>query len=82
MKRTSFVTICNLLLLYFSVSCTQLNQNNINVTVSESEQYYEVLANYNSNNSKHVDKYLNKHLGKANNMSFSNTRIDGHIAME
>ena len=80
MKRISFVTTCNLLLLYLSVSCTQLNRHNINITISESGHYYKMLAHYNSNNSTEVDKYIDKHFGKVSNISFRNTQIDGNIS--
>ena len=37
---------------------------------------------YDKRRSAEVDRYMDKHFGKASNMSFANSRIDGDIAMD
>jgi len=81
MKKNLFAAICILPALYCTISCTQLGHHNINITMSESGHYYKMVAYYNKSRSLEVDKYMDKHFGKASNMSFVNTRIDGDIAM-
>ncbi len=82
MKQISFAATCSLLLLCFSLSCTQFNHHNISLTVSENEQYYTLLASYNETRQYAADKCLDKYFGKASNTLFVNTRIDGNISLD
>jgi hypothetical protein len=81
MKRISFAALCNLFMLCFSVSCG-LNHHNISIHISESEHYFKMYAHYNPNQAGAVDEYMNKHLGRHNNMSFSNSQIDADLTLD
>lgn len=80
MNRISFSAVCSLLMLSFSLSCARINHN-INLTISESEQYVTIVAHYHEDRQYEVDKCMDKHFGRPGNMSFANARINGNIAM-
>src|ERR1700759_4726304 len=80
MKRISFAFLCNLFLLCFCVSCNHLHHG-ISIQVSESGHYYTMNAYYDPDETRDVEKYMNYKIGDASNMSFTNTRIDGQLAL-
>ncbi len=75
-------------LLYFTVtlfcaSCRQIGHgNNVSLTVSDSEEEYEIRAHYPEGNTAKVAAYLNQKLGKKRNISFSNTKIDAELTLD
>jgi hypothetical protein len=82
MKKVSLVVVCNLLLLCFAISCTQYDDNKISFTVSDSKHYYKILMHYNRSQSKDVDRYITRHFGRNNNISFINTVIDADLTLD
>src|SRR5437868_4095971 len=82
MKKNSLVLLCNLFLLYFSVSCTQFNNHNIDIHISDSQHNYKFLAHYNKMKTRNVEEYMDDKIGRNSNMSFVNTRIDGKLALD
>jgi len=81
MKRPSFAAVCNLCMLYLLLSCGRLHHN-INIHVSDSEHYYTMYARFNPDATWRVEQYMNGKIGRKNNMSFTNTRIDGQLALD
>lgn len=81
MKKNAIAVACTLMLCC-SLSCSRLHRSNINLTVSESEQYFTIVADYNKSQVRAVDDYLDKHLDKGGSMSFANTRIDGGLVLD
>lgn len=82
MKKISLALVCNLFLLYFSVSCTELGNHNIDIHISESQHDYKFLAHYDENKTRNVDEYMDEKIGRRSNMSFENSRIDGQLALD
>ena len=64
------------------LSCEQLNHHNISIHVSDSEHYYKMYAHYNAGKTGNVDEYITDEIGRAINMSFVNTRIDGQLTLD
>ena len=81
MKRTPLVTLCNLFMLCFSLSCARLN-GNTSISISESGHYYKMLAHFNKSQTTTVDEYMDSRIGRTSNMSFVNSRIDGTLALD
>ena len=81
MKRISWSVVCICILLCFCLSCSRLNTNNIHIKVSESEHYYSLDAQYKKDETRSVDNYLDDHLGKGNDISFTNARIDADLTL-
>lgn len=82
MKRISFAVLCNLCMLYCSLSCEQINHHSISIHVSDSKQYYKMYAHYNPGKAGNVDEYMTDEIGRASHMSFVNTRIDGKLTLD
>jgi hypothetical protein len=82
MKKVPLVVVCNLMLLWFAISCTRHDSNKISFTVSDSEHYYKILMYYNRSQSTNVDKYITRHFGRNNNISFVNTVIDVDLTLD
>jgi hypothetical protein len=69
-------------MLYFSVSCTQFNNHNIDIHISESQHNYKFMAHYDKIRTRSVEQYLDAKIGKNSNMSFVNTHIDGNLTLD
>ena len=82
MKKNSFALMCNLLLVWFCLSCTQSNNGNVNISISESEDYYKMLAHFSTGKTGDVDKFMDHKIGRRSNMSFANSRIDGKLSLD
>ena len=81
MKKNSWVLMCNLLMVCFSLSCSHLGQG-VNIHISESGHYYKMLANFNSDKTTAVDEFMDHKIGRTSHMSFVHSRIDGTIALD
>ena len=74
---------CSLFILCFSLSCSQLNNNdNVSIKVKDTDHYYKIVAHFNKNKTRSVEKYMDAKIGRTSNMSFVNTRIDGELALD
>jgi len=82
MKKTSWALLCNLLLLLFCFSCSQADDHNIKIKISESEHYYKMLAHFNKWRTQDVDAFMNDKIGYKNNISFKHTEIDAKITLD
>ncbi len=71
---------CALLCLAAS-SCIH-HHGDIDITYSESDQYYSMEAYFNKSQTRDVERYMDRMIGNKSNMSFSNTRIDGSLALD
>ncbi|MEO7800962.1 MAG: hypothetical protein ABIR81_03125 [Ginsengibacter sp.] len=69
------------IIILLNTSCNNSN-NNINITYSEDDQYYSMIANFAKNKTRSVEKYMDYKLGHSSNMSFTNASIDGRIALD
>ena len=82
MKPSMLSFLCLFLLVGFCFSCTSFNSNQINLTVSEDEEDYKVLAAYPEDNTQKVETYLNETIGDKNHISFTNTTIDALLTLD
>lgn len=82
MKKNSWAPVRNLLLLSFCLSCSQPDSHNIKIKVSESEHYYKMLVHFNTGKTKDVEVFMDNKIGNRNNVSFTNTKIDGKITLD
>ncbi len=82
MKLSVLSFVCFLLLVGSCFSCARFNTNQTNLTVSEDEQDYKLLAEYPEENTGKVETYLNETIGDKNNFSFSNTTIDALLTLD
>ena len=82
MKRISFAVLCNLYMLCFCLSCEQINHHSVSIHVSDSQHYYKMYAHYNRGKAGNMDEYMTDEIGRASNMSFVNTRIDGKLTLD
>ena len=79
MKKYARNAVYSLFLLCLYVSCR--NNGNISLTLSESDNYYKIIAAYPVQNTANVERYMSQKLGKESNVSFVNTRIDAEITL-
>lgn len=63
------------------MSCNHRDKN-IDITYSENEQYYSMIANFGKSKTRDVEKYMDYKIGHRSNMSFVNSTIDGTIALD
>ena len=82
MKKNSWALVCNLVMLWFCISCSQSNNGNVNIKISESENYYKMLAHFSTGKTTAVDDFMDYKIGSSNDMSFANSRIDGKLALD
>jgi hypothetical protein len=81
MKRISKATI--LLLSCFFLSCSgRRHSGNISITLSESDNTYKVVAEFDERKTRALERCMNKYLGNNSDMSFTNSRIDGDITLD
>ena len=82
MKKNSLALACNLFVLCFSLSCSQLNDHDIHIQVNDSDHSYKIVAHFSKNKTRNVERYMDDKIGKASNMSFVNTSIDGELTLD
>lgn len=78
MKRKSGVPVVLLCCLF--VSCRY--HGDLSLQYSESHDYYTMNAWFPENRTRAVEEYMNDQIGRRSNTSFTNTRIDGRIALD
>jgi len=80
MKKTS------ILLFLFAVSIATFscreNHHNISISYKETDHTYSMKADFPESRTRDIDEYMNDKIGNASNMSFTNTRIDGTLALD
>jgi hypothetical protein len=64
-----------------AVSCRH-HHGNIDINYHESDKYYSMDAYFNKNQTREVDDYMDRRIGRKSNMSFANSRIDGTITLD
>lgn len=80
MKKLSALFFCTIILI--ASSCRYSNENNTNITLSESDHSYSMKAHFNKNKTRDVEKYMDNKIGKTSNMSFVNSSIDGKLTLD
>ena len=58
------------------------DNGNINITLSESDQYYSMSARFSKSKTRNVEEYMDRRIGTRSNMSFVNSRINGKLALD
>ncbi len=81
MKKQFFLMVCGLFFLLVFSSCLR-RHHHTSVSISESEDIYQLFASYDKNNTRKVQRLLDEDLGNNINSSFRNARIDGRIALD
>lgn len=69
------------LICVFLMSCLH-NDHDINIAYNEDDHYYSMNAHFPRSKTRDVDEYMDDRIGRASNMSFVNSRIDGAIALD
>ena len=64
------------------ISCMHNDNGNINITLSESDQYYSMSARFSKSKTRNVEEYMDRRIGTRSNMSFVNSRINGKLALD
>jgi hypothetical protein len=80
MKKTS--TFLFLFAISTAIFSCKDNNGNINISYKETGHTYSMKADFPESRTKEVDEYMNDKIGSASNMSFTNTRIDGTLALD
>lgn len=77
-----FMTFCLVIIMVgFSYFTRKTDSDNLKITVSESEEWYKITADYPEKKTSKVQRCLDEYL-EPSDMSFVNARIDGDIALE
>jgi len=82
MKKNSWALVCNLVMLWFCISCSQSNNGNVSIKISESGHYYKMLAHFSTGKTTDVDEFMDDKIGNRSNMSFVNSSIDGKLTLD
>lgn len=64
------------------ISCRWHHNGNTDISYSEHDHYYSMKAWFDKNKTLNVESYMDDKIGDRSNMSFTNTRIDGQIALD
>lgn len=83
MKTAAFLmTFCLVILMACLPYLTKkINGDNISISVSESDDWYKITADYPEEQTRKVQRCLDEYL-EPSGMSFVNARIDGDIALD
>lgn len=81
MKKQPALFFCALICIITSFSCN-VDDNNTSLTVRESDQYFLMKAHFNKSKTRNVEEYMDNRIGKAGNMSFVNSQIDGTLSLD
>src|SRR5665213_2021963 len=80
MKKTS-VFFFLFAIIIATTSCRE-NNGNISIKYKETEHSYSMKADFPESRAREVDDYMDNKIGNASNMSFTNTHIDGTLALD
>jgi hypothetical protein len=80
MKKQTFLFYA--LMVVGVTSCRWHGHGNTNFSYSDRDHYYSMKARFDKNKTEKVEHYMNNKIGDRSNMSFTNTRIDGQIALD
>jgi hypothetical protein len=81
MKRLRLIT-CYIALTTFCSSCLTHHEGSINISVSESKDVFSMSAHYNKDKTREIQRYMDKKLGRSNNISFVHTEMDATIRLD
>ncbi len=84
MRKYYLPAISSIILLIIFSSCKHIRHhgNDVNITISESENIYRMSAYFNNNKTRKVHEFIDHHLGRGNDMSFVNAEIDGTVTLD
>lgn len=74
--------ICSLATFLLVCSALFSQNDNIKATTKESDDAYEYSAEFNKNKNPEIVKYMDNVLGKSNNFSFENTKLDSKMTLD
>jgi len=81
MKRLRLIT-CYVTLMCFCSSCLIHHDGNTSISISESKDVYSMWAHYSKDKTKEIQRYIDKQVGRSNNISFVNTEMDATITLD
>ncbi|MEP6597754.1 MAG: hypothetical protein ABJA71_17495 [Ginsengibacter sp.] len=61
-------------------SCRHSNDTSLSFT--ESDQYYSMKAHFSKNKTRNVEEYMDRRIGRRNNISFANTQGDAIFTLD
>src|SRR5689334_6390167 len=80
MKKQAFLFL--MLISAGFISCKWHHHGNTDISYSERDHYYSMKAWFNKSKTRKVENYMDDKIGDRSNTSFTNTRIDGEIALD
>jgi len=81
-KLTIALFTCFIFLNLFTACNYYGDGHNTNISYKETNEYFSLKAHFNKNKMRDVEEYMDNKIGKRSNMSFTNTQIDGKIALD
>ena len=81
MKRLRLIT-CYVTLVCFCSSCLIHHDGDVSISISESKEAYSMAAHFNKDKTKEIQRYINRRIGRSNNISFVNTEMDAIITLD
>lgn len=58
------------------------NDGNISISYNDSEQYYSMNAHFSKSKTREVEQYMDRMIGRGNNISFVNTQSDATFTLD
>ncbi len=83
MKNCLRLFLYGLFCISFCVSCSQTSSSGkSDLTVSESDHDYKIIADYPERDTRKVQAYMNEKIGNKNHISFINAHIDAQLTLD
>ena len=82
MKKLPALFLYAITCIITSFSCMHHDNGHTSLTLSESDHYYSMDADFSKSKTRAVEEYMDSRIGRRSNMSFVNSRIDGTLALD
>jgi len=82
MRLFSATAARSMLLLCVCLSCSHFHHNGTNITVSEDNNMYKMIAKFDANKTKGIQDYIGQCLDNHGHISFVNSRTDASITLD
>lgn len=81
MKRLGLIT-CYVTLACFWSSCLIHHDGSTTISISETKDTYSMYAHFNKDKTSEIQRYMDKRIGRSNNISFMHTEMDATITLD
>ena len=82
MRKSFLLSGSCMLVICFNLSCYHFDHHNTSISISETKAAYKMSAWFDKSKTGKVHEYMNKKLGKKNNISFINAEIDAMVTLD